>query len=260
MLTLEGRKALITGAAQGIGAACARSLAEHGADLALLDLDGGKLKATAEAIAADTGRKVCTVVADVSDAGACAVAFDDAAAELGHIDILINNAAILRGGDIFELSLEDFDRVMAVNLRPSFVMSQLAARHMREKALAGSIINMSSVNARLAIPNQLAYVTAKGGISQLTTAMALALAPHNIRVNAIGPGSIGTEMLQQVMKDDAARKAILARTPLGRVGEPEEIGRLAVFLASDYASYITGQTIYADGGRLPLNYTVPVKE
>ena len=122
----------------------------------------------------------------------------------------------------------------------------------------GAIINMSSINAVMAIPAQLAYVTSKGALAQLTKAMALGLAPHGIRVNAIGPGTIATDILKGVMTDDQAKNRILSRTPLGRFGEPEEIAKVAVFLAGDDASYITGQTIYPDGGRLALNYTVPV--
>jgi Dehydrogenases with different specificities (related to short-chain alcohol dehydrogenases) len=258
MMTLAGKTAVITGGAQGIGAACAKQLAEHGAHIGLMDIAGETLNATAKRLADETGKQVETEVVDLSDAAASLKAFDALAARLGGVDILINNAAILAAGDIFDLELTDFDRVMGINLRPAFVLGQAAVRHMRDTKREGSVINMSSVNAQLAIPNQLAYVTAKGALSQLTSVMALACAPHNIRVNAIGPGSIATDMLKQVMTDEKARQAILARTPMGRPGEPDEIGRLAVFLASDYASYITGQTIFADGGRLPLNYTMPV--
>jgi len=124
----------------------------------------------------------------------------------------------------------------------------------------GAIVNMSSINAVLAIANQVPYSASKGGVGQLTKVMALSLAPYGIRVNAIGPGSIMTDMLASVATDRAARNRVLSRTPLGRVGDPSEIAGIAAFLASDDASYVTGQTIYADGGRLPLNYTVPVKE
>ena len=119
---------------------------------------------------------------------------------------------------------------------------------------------LSSVTARLAIPTAIPYVVSKAGVSQLTNAMALALADKGVRVNAIGPGSIATDMLRVLMSDDEARRRILSRTPLGRCGEPEEIAAVALFLASDEASYITGQTIIADGGRIGLNYTVPVRE
>ena len=130
---------------------------------------------------------------------------------------------------------------------------------MVDKGIEGAIINMSSTNAVVAIPDQLPYAVSKGGIAQLTRAMALGLAPHRIRVNAIGPGSIATDMLREVMTNEESRRTILSRTPLGRFGEPEEVANVAVFLASGYAAYVTGQTVYPDGGRLSLNYTVPVK-
>jgi NAD(P)-dependent dehydrogenase (short-subunit alcohol dehydrogenase family) len=154
--------------------------------------------------------------------------------------------------------------VLRVNLKGAFLCSQAVARHMVERieagATPGAIVNMSSVNAVFAIADQVPYSVSKGGISQLTKVTALALAPYGIRVNAIGPGSISTEMLESVMADPEARRRVLSRTPLGRIGEPREIAAIAAFLASDEASYITGQTIYADGGRLPLNYTVAVRE
>jgi NAD(P)-dependent dehydrogenase (short-subunit alcohol dehydrogenase family) len=124
----------------------------------------------------------------------------------------------------------------------------------------GAIINLSSINAVVAIPNQVPYCVSKGGLNQLTKVMALSLAPYGIRVNAIGPGSIMTDILKTVATDREAKRKLLSRTPIGRIGEPEEIASIALFLASGDASYITGQTIYADGGRLALNYVVPVKE
>jgi glucose 1-dehydrogenase len=181
----------------------------------------------------------------------------------GAVDILVNNAAVIKGIDFLEISEADFDAVLSVNLRGAFLMAQAVARQMVVQVKAGrrpgSVINMSSVNAVFAIANQVPYSVSKGGLNQLTKVMALSLAEYGIRVNAIGPGSINTRILGTVMTDDAARARILSRTPLGRIGEPEEIAAVAAFLASDDASYITGQTIYADGGRLPLNYTVPVK-
>ena len=153
--------------------------------------------------------------------------------------------------------------MLRVNLKGAFLAGQAAARLMVEAVKRGgspgSIVNLSSVNAVFALPDHVAYSISKGGISQLTKAMALSLARYGIRVNAIGPGSIGTAMLEKVMSDAGARQRILSRTPLGRLGQPEEIASIATFLASDAASYITGQTIFADGGRLPLNYTVPAE-
>jgi NAD(P)-dependent dehydrogenase (short-subunit alcohol dehydrogenase family) len=178
--------------------------------------------------------------------------------------VLVNNAAILAAVDFLDLAEADFDRVLRVNLKGAFLCGQAVARHMVERVkaggTAGAIVNLSSVNAVFAIANQVPYSVSKGGINQLTKVMAQSLAPQGIRVKAIGPGSIMTEMLAAVMDDEAARKRILSRTPLGRIGDPAEIAAIAVFLASEQASYITGQTIYADGGRLPLNYTVPVRE
>lgn len=254
---LAGRSALVTGAAAGIGRAIAQAFVEEGADVALLDRDAKRLGEAEQALAG-SGRTIFGIACDLADAQAAQDAVARAIAGLGKLDTLVNNAGMLAPGDLLDLSVEDFDRVLAVNLRAPFVVGQAAARHMVEGGLKGAIINMSSVNAVLAIPAQLAYVTSKGGINQLTKTMALALAPHGIRVNAIGPGSIMTDILKGVMDSEEARRNILARTPLGRIGDPAEVARVAVFLASDEASYLTGQTIYPDGGRLALNYTVPV--
>ena len=183
---------------------------------------------------------------------------------LGKIDVLVNNAGIVIGSEFLEVSEEDFDHVLSVNLKGAFLCSQAAARHMVAQVEAGeepgSIINLSSVNAVFAIENQVPYSISKGGVNQLTKVSALALAKHGIRVNAIGPGSIMTSMLETVANDPVAMSKILSRTPMKRIGEPSEIASIAAFLASDESSYITGQTLYADGGRLGLNYTVPTGE
>jgi glucose 1-dehydrogenase len=191
-----------------------------------------------------------------------AALFADVMQREGRVDVLVNNAAVLDNADFLDLAEADFDRVLRVNLKGAFLMGQAAARQMVAQTEAGGapgcVINLSSVNAVFALPDHAAYSISKGGIAQLTKAMALSLARHGIRVNAIGPGSIMTGMLEKVMTDAEVRQRILSRTPLGRLGAPDEIASIALFLASDQASYITGQTIYADGGRLPLNYTVPV--
>ncbi|MEQ9606956.1 MAG: SDR family oxidoreductase, partial [Kiloniellaceae bacterium] len=154
---------------------------------------------------------------------------------------------------------------LRVNLKGVFLCGQAAAKQMvkqgpRADGTCGAIVNMSSINAVVAIPSITPYCVAKGGVNQLTKVMSLALADKGIRVNAIGPGSINTEMVRAVNNDPVAWRNVMSRTPMGRLGEPEEMGNVAVFLASSDASYITGQTIYADGGRLGLNYMVPVKE
>ncbi|MCG8359166.1 MAG: SDR family oxidoreductase, partial [Kiloniellales bacterium] len=173
---------------------------------------------------------------------------------------LVANAGIVHACDFLDLTEEDFDRVLRVNLKGVFLCGQAAARQMAAQGGGGTIVNMSSVNAVMAIPNITPYVVAKGGVNQLTKVMALSLADKGIRVNAVGPGSIETEVFKTVATDKAAVNRILSRTPLGRVGAPEEVGRVAVFLASDDSSYMTGQTLYPDGGRLALNYTVPVPD
>jgi len=166
--------------------------------------------------------------------------------------------------DLLDISEADYDRVLNVNLKGSFMMLQACAKEMVKQVKSGrkpgAIVNMSSVNDTLAIPTIVTYCMSKGGVSQLTNASSIYLAAHGIRVNAIGPGSIRTDMFKAVVNDDAAIRRVMSRTPLGRPGEPSEVAAIATFLASDESSYVTGQTIYVDGGRMPLNYTVPVKE
>ncbi len=260
MISLAGRTAIVTGAAQGIGAACAEAFARHGARVLLADVRDEECSRTARAIAAETGVATAAVAADVSAEDDCQRVMDACIERFGGCDILLNNAGIIVRGSILDATVEDFDRVLAVNLRGSFLMARLAAREMVKRETQGAIINMSSVNSVVAIPDQLPYVASKGGVAQLTRAMAMGLAQHGIRVNAIGPGTIRTKILKATIRDEAARRTILSRTPLGRFGTPDEVARVAVFLASDYASYLTGETIYPDGGRLALNYTVPVAD
>lgn len=257
---LEGRTAIVTGGAQGIGMAVAERLARDGAHVVIADVADDE----GEAAAAEIGKygsalHVHCDVAERLDVHNLVAFTIDA---FGAIDILINNAAQVVACEFLEVSEEDFDRVLAVNLKGAFLCGQAVATQMVEQVKQGrspgSIVNMSSVNAVFAIANQVPYSVSKGGINQLTKVMALALAPHAIRVNAIGPGSIMTNILQSVANDSSAMDRILSRTPLGRIGDPSEIASIASFLVSEDASYITGQTIYADGGRLPLNYTVPV--
>ncbi|HCK77077.1 MAG TPA: dehydrogenase [Gammaproteobacteria bacterium] len=253
-MRLQDKIAVITGAAQGIGLGIAQRFAAEGARVMMLDVneDVG-LPAAADISGAQF---FCT---DVSDKTAVDHTVDEIMTKSGRIDICVNNAGILRSGDVLEISEEDFDKVLSVNLKGAFLMSQATGRHM-VAGDGGSIINMSSVNGIMTIPNILPYNVSKGGLDQLTRVMAVALADKGVRVNAIGPGTIKTELLQQVITDDAKRRAILSRTPMGRFGDIDEVASIALFLASDDASYITGQCIYADGGRLGLNYTVPVPE
>ena len=258
-MRLKDKVAIVTGAAHGIGLAIARRYVAEGARVTIADVDAAAGEAAARTLA--HARFVATDVGEASNA-------DNVVAEtcraFGDLDILVNNAGIIHGADFLDLREADFDRVLRVNLKGAFLVGQAAARRMVAQVKAGkgagTIINMSSINAVVAIANHTPYCVSKGGIDQLTKVMALALAPYGIRVNAIGPGSIMTDILKAVATDREAKRRILARTPLGRIGEPDEIASIAVFLASPEASYITGETIYADGGRLALNYTVPVED
>jgi glucose 1-dehydrogenase len=257
-LKLEKRVALITGAARGIGFAIVERFVAEGAIVVLadvLDTEGAK---AAAALGADY------LHCDVSKSEQIAELVAAVISKHGAIDILVNNAAISIAKDFLAITESDFDAVIGINLKGPFLLTQAVARVMIEQVKAGrkagTVVNMSSVNDTLAIPVIAPYTMSKGGVKQLTAVSALALAEFGIRVNAIGPGSIMTDMLKGVATDKTAMNRILSRTPLGRVGEPSEIASVAAFLASDDASYISGQVIYVDGARMPLNYTVPVQE
>jgi glucose 1-dehydrogenase len=254
-MKLKDKVALVTGGAQGIGLACAKQFLAEGARVAIVDINAEQ---GARALAELGAEHTLFIAGDVADSSLAAEVVRQTLARFGHIDILLNNAGITHAAEFLELDVADFDRVLAINLRSYFVFGQAVARHMVAAGIRGTIINMSSVNAILAIPNQVPYVISKGGVNQLTKVMSVSLAPHGIRVNAIGPGTIATELARKaVMGSPAAERTIMSRTPLGRLGEPAEVASVAVFLASDDASYLSGQTIYPDGGRLALNYLMP---
>jgi len=243
--------ALITGAAQGIGYACAEAIAEDGAQIVIADIQAD---GAAEA-AAKLGNGAIAHACDMGNAEQISAMFDRVEADLGPVSILVNNAGIARPCDFLDVSLETFNAVIAVNLTGTFLALQRAAKSMVAAGIKGNVVNMTSINAQVAIPAIAAYCASKGGVMQLTKASALALAPHGIRVNAVGPGSINTEMMAGVNNSPEALKMVLSRTPIGRVGTPREVGDVVAFLASEKASYITGETIYVDGGRLGMNYT-----
>jgi len=256
---------IVTGAARGIGLACAQRLLDDGHRVVLSDMDitTGKQALKTLGVAED---KAIFVECDVSEKLEVHNLIAETQNTYGRIDGLVNNAGIALKGGSLDLSESDFDRVLAVNLRGAFLVSKAVAQYMvkeiedrndrsRLAERPYSIINMSSINDTVSIPDYLAYTVSKGGLLQMTKAMAIELAPYGIRVNAIGPGSVKTEMLGSVVGDGADK--IHLRTPLGRIALPYEIASVASFLASEDASYITGQCIYVDGGRLALNYTMP---
>ncbi len=249
---LSGRVCLVTGGAQGIGEACARRFAREGAKVVIVDVDDARGKA----LAAELG---CLYLqCDVGDKDQVDAAVAAVISAHGRIDVLVNNAGIFKAADFLDVTEADFDAVLRVNLKGSFLMGQAAAREMA-KAGRGSIVNMSSVNGVLTIPNIASYNVSKGGINQLTRVMALALVDKGIRVNAVAPGTIATELAAKaVLTSEDATRRIMSRTPMGRLGEPHEIADCVAYLASDAASYITGEIVVVDGGRMTLNYTVPV--
>ena len=257
-MRLKDKVCVITGAAQGIGEACAMRFAREGAKIVISDVQSDNGEAVAKAIR-DGGGEAVFVDCDVSKKSDCDDLIAAAVDAFGRVDVHLSNAAVLVAKDFLDLTEDDWNKTIAVNLTGFFYAGQSAAAQMVKQG-SGTIINMSSINAVVAIPTATPYTVCKGGVLQLTKSMALSLAPHGIRVNAVGPGTIATDMGKIMMSNDAARKRVLSRTPLGRPGEPDEIAAVCVFLASDDASYITGETIYCDGGRLPQNYPVDVAD
>jgi len=242
--------ALVTGAAQGIGKACAEALAEDGYHVVLADVQ----ESVKDAAAALGGTGL---ICDMADPAAITAMFDHIEGEIGPVAALVNNAGVAMPGDFLDYDLNAFERVININLRGVFVALQRAGRTMVDRGIKGAIVNMSSINALVAIPSIPAYCASKGGVMQLTKSASLALAQHGVRVNAVGPGSIDTEMMAGVNADPGAMKMVMSRTPMLRVGTPQEIANVVAFLCSDKASYITGETIYVDGGRIGMNYLSP---
>ncbi len=253
---LHDRVIVITGAAQGIGAACAQRLSHDGAAVALWDVDDARGQALAQSLTSQ-GRRAIYQHCNVALKSEVDAATANTLQAFGHIDGLVNNAGIFKAADFLDITEADWDAVLDVNLKGSFLVAQAVAREMVKHG-GGAIVNMSSVNGVMAIPSIASYNVSKGGINQLTRVMALSLADHGIRVNAVAPGTIATELAKNaVLGSDEARERIMSRTPMKRLGEPEEIADVCAFLLSSASSYMTGEIVYVDGGRLTLNYTVP---
>ncbi|MHC2464770.1 SDR family NAD(P)-dependent oxidoreductase [Bradyrhizobium embrapense] len=255
----SGKVVAITGAARGIGKACAARFLADGARVVISDVDAAGLVHAAQELGHED--RLRAVEADVSKRADVDRIVATAVKEFGRLDVMVNNAGVARNRDFLDISEAEFDDVMGINLKGAFFGVQAAARQMIAQGGGGVVVNMSSVNALLAIPSLATYAMSKGAMKQLTSVAAVALGPHGIRVVAVGPGTILTEMVATaIFSSEDARRSVLSRTPAGRCGEPSEVASVVSFLASDDASYITGQTIYPDGGRLILNYTVPVNE
>jgi NAD(P)-dependent dehydrogenase (short-subunit alcohol dehydrogenase family) len=254
-MRLNHKVAVVTGASNGIGLAISERYLAEGVKLVMSDIDAEKGVAQAERLGSEGD--VIFVQCDVGDKSSVDLLFSKAVDYYGRVDIAVANAGILRTGTFIDVREEDFDAVIRVNLKGVFLTGQAAARQMSaQQPQGGTIINMSSTNQVLAIPQIASYVVSKGGVGQLTKVMAISLVEQNIRVNGIGPGSVATEMFEKnIATDESALAAVMSRTPMKRPADPDEIASIAVFLASQDSSYITGQTIFADGGRLPLAYT-----
>ncbi len=257
-MRFSGKVIVITGGAQGIGRATAVRFLSEGAKVVIADVNAERLAATAREIGSPAN--VLGVLTDVARKDQVDALIGTAVACFGRIDVMVNNAGIAPVMAFLDVTEAVYDRVLEVNLKGAFLGTQAAARAMIAQGQGGVIINMSSINSGLANPNVATYAISKGGMNQVTSTAAVAFASHGIRVCGVGPGTIATEIIKGAFTERAGMHAILARTPLGRLGQPEEIAGVVAFLASDDASYITGETIYPDGGRRILNYTVPVKE
>jgi len=244
--SLEGRVALVTGAARGIGAATALALAEAGARVAVVDRDAEGIERTADAIGR-AGSDALAIPADVTDAPAMERAVDTVVAEWGRLDVLVNNAGIVRDATLGKVSDEDWTATLDVNLRGTMIGTRAALRPMRA-AGAGRILSATSVVARMGNYGQTAYAASKAGIIGLTRAWARELGPLGITANAVAPGFIDTEMARGV--PEKVLSALLQRTAARRLGRPEEVAAVYVFLASDLASFINGAVVGVDGGLL----------
>jgi len=243
----DGRVAVITGAAQGIGFACAQRFAQEGAAVAILDLDEGRASDAAGKIEG----KAIGIACNVSDGASVDAAMERVVSELGGVHILVNNAGITRDNLLFKMSEDDWDAVIGVHLKGAFLMTKAAQKHFVEQKY-GKIVNLSSVSA-LGNRGQANYSAAKMGIQGFTRTLGIELGPYGVNANAIAPGFIATEMTDATaarvgMSVEDFRAAAAGRNPVRRVGFPEDIAAAAAFLASDEASYITGQTLYVDGG------------
>ncbi|MDR3639138.1 MAG: glucose 1-dehydrogenase [Isosphaeraceae bacterium] len=248
-MKLSGKMALVTGAARGIGKGCALELARAGADVAVNDRERTP---AFEAVAAEIerlGRNVVLVEGDAFDRTSCEAIVQRSLDVFGRLDVLVSNPAFSRRGDFLEYPAETFDDVLKGTLSAGFHMSQLVARHMAGRGGGGKIVFISSVHAETAYARSVAYNAAKAGLNHMARTIAAELSPHRINVNVIEPGWIDTPGEHETFGTDAIRQAA-PTLPWGRLGTPEDIGRAAVFLASDDADYITGSSLLVDGGLL----------
>ncbi len=257
-MKLKDKVAIITGGTKGIGYGIAQEYIREGAQVVITGRNS-ETGAAAEKELQEAGGDVRYVQCDVAKTEDLQMIVDKAVEFYGRLDIYVANAGINDSNKthFLDITPEQYDKIMDVNLRGMFFGDQFAARQMKKQGGGGAIINMSSVNAYLALDSQMVYTTSKGGIQQMTKVQAVALAPYNIKVNAMAPGPIETELMRRVGSDEQLMNTILSRTPIGRIGSTKECGRLAVFLACEDSDFIFGQSIYNDGGRGFQAYPTP---
>jgi glucose 1-dehydrogenase len=248
---VEGKVALVAGSGGGIGGAGAAGLAREGAVVLCADIDAAAAEVTAARIR-DAGGRANAFTLDVRDRTAVDAAIAAAVSGFGRLDVLLDCAGVSQTASFLNLDPGEWNRVIAVNLTGMFHLGQAAARQMVRQGSGGSIINVTSQLAEVARPERAAYVASKGGGRSLTQAMALELAPHGIRVNAVAPGPTLTGLTRASYADPERRRATIAQIPLGRLGEPEDIVGAILFLASDESHWVTGSTVTVDGGYLVL--------
>ena len=247
-MNLQGKVAIVTGAATGIGSACAIALARNGATVVVnYNSDRHPGQPVVDEIT-DMGGRAMAIRADVSNAAEVNRLVEETVRQFGKVDVLVNNAGIEHQMPFLEVAEEDWDRVLAVNLKGPFLCTQAAARDMARRKARGTIINISSVHEDLPFPGYASYCAAKGGLRMLCRDVALELAPYGINVVNVGPGAIATPINMATLDDASKVAALQSIIPLGRIGMPEEVASLVAYLASDQASYITGTTVFIDGG------------
>jgi NAD(P)-dependent dehydrogenase (short-subunit alcohol dehydrogenase family) len=246
LFDLSGRVAFVTGASKGLGKSMALALAEAGADVALFARDVENLKSVKQIIA-DMGRRTEFFVVDVLNKPEIESTVESALELFGHVDILVNNAGVNVRKPVLEISPDEWDLVINTNLKGYLLMSQAVVPHMLPRG-RGKIINMASILGSVALPSQVAYASSKGGVIQMTKVMALEWAKEGLQVNAIGPTYFETPLVAQLRNDPERYNFIVERTPMGRWGQPEELAGVVIFLASKASDFVTGQTIFIDGG------------
>ncbi len=254
-MNFDGKTVIVTGGAQGLGFACATRLAKAGAHVAIADINPQSAEQAAKSLIKDGGQATA-FACDVADAASVATMVKSVVTKCRSIYGLINNAGVSSPVDFLALDEKEFDRTYRINVKGTFLVSQAVSRAMIDTGSKGAIVNISSVQAVVA-SDQAAYVMSKAAIGGLTRSMAVALADHGIRVNCIGPGSMSTPMMDVgINAIPGLRQTLLNRTPLGRFADPVEVANVACFLVSEEASYMTGQTVFVDGGRLAQNFRI----